>query len=207
MLTKWCVKCEKEFPATTDHFYKDRSSKDGLQYRCKGCVYKPKREVLPDGYRRCSDCEEVKPLDDFVKDPKRKYGYDCRCKTCHTKRLLLRKQLPEVRRRYAVYSRAYSRKKYSSNRQPQPGDVYIIQFDRFFKIGRSVDPDRRLKEINGFLPVRAILLHRIKSDDAIRAELQLHDRFSDRRTNGEWFELHQDDVQELISISELMFGK
>lgn len=35
--TKVCTGCRKEFPATPDHFHRDRHANDGLQYQCKKC--------------------------------------------------------------------------------------------------------------------------------------------------------------------------
>ena len=36
-IVKVCSKCKKEFPATSKHFYKDRSVKDGLRPDCIEC--------------------------------------------------------------------------------------------------------------------------------------------------------------------------
>jgi hypothetical protein len=37
MKLKKCSKCKKEFPATSDYFYKNKSKPDGLGYYCKEC--------------------------------------------------------------------------------------------------------------------------------------------------------------------------
>ena len=42
--TKFCTKCKKELPATTDYFYYSKKSKDGLRYHCKDCWRDYKRE-------------------------------------------------------------------------------------------------------------------------------------------------------------------
>lgn len=59
--TKHCRKCGKEYPATPEYFFRDKRREDGLDRRCKWCVWTPKREVLPDGYKRCTGCKEVLP--------------------------------------------------------------------------------------------------------------------------------------------------
>lgn len=38
MKTKICTKCKKELPATSKYFAAHRSTKSGLQYRCKECA-------------------------------------------------------------------------------------------------------------------------------------------------------------------------
>ena len=35
--TKVCTKCYKELPAVAEHFYRDKTRKDGLSCRCKQC--------------------------------------------------------------------------------------------------------------------------------------------------------------------------
>jgi len=35
---KRCIKCHKEYPATTEYFYKDRGYADGLRGECKMCT-------------------------------------------------------------------------------------------------------------------------------------------------------------------------
>lgn len=39
---KKCNRCEKEYPATTDYFWKDNSKEDGLFITCKSCLKKAK---------------------------------------------------------------------------------------------------------------------------------------------------------------------
>lgn len=34
------LECKKEYPATTEYFYKDKTHKDGLSSSCKKCCYK-----------------------------------------------------------------------------------------------------------------------------------------------------------------------
>jgi 5-methylcytosine-specific restriction endonuclease McrA len=38
MLTKTCTKCGVEYPATAEHFYRDKTGKYGLRGQCKLCV-------------------------------------------------------------------------------------------------------------------------------------------------------------------------
>jgi hypothetical protein len=42
--------------------------------------------VVPSGHKWCADCEEVRPLDDFVRTSASKSGFGSYCKPCHNRR-------------------------------------------------------------------------------------------------------------------------
>lgn len=85
----------------------------------------------------------------------------------------------------------------------RPGYVYLIsnQTD-FYKVGRSKDPVQRLRHLSGGDP-SWMLLHTIKCHNMFTAELDLHDRFFDKRQEGEWFALTPEDVQSIKSIESM----
>ncbi|POX88278.1 hypothetical protein C3477_29365 [Mycobacterium kansasii] len=78
--------------------------------------------------------------------------------------------------------------------QPVPGYVYLVRSGKFHKIGRSNDHGRRAYEIGLQLPEKLEVVHTIETDDAVGIERYWHERFRDRRRNGEWFVLTKADV-------------
>lgn len=77
------------------------------------------------------------------------------------------------------------------------GYVYIIGSEDgtgYFKVGRSCDVERRLKEIQAYSPLPLRAWNKIHFPDVEAAESLFHDMWASYRKHGEWFDLPLDAV-------------
>ncbi len=75
------------------------------------------------------------------------------------------------------------------------GHVYLLKHDKVYKIGKSIDASRRYKEIRTQMPYKTDEIHVIETDDPSGIEAYWHNRFKDKKLEGEWFKLSTHDVK------------
>ncbi len=83
---------------------------------------------------------------------------------------------------------------YSKESDIEFGYVYLMKFQRVYKIGSSRNVERRNYELGTKLPEDLTILHKIRTDDPIGIENYWHNRFKDKRTRGEYFALSNEDI-------------
>lgn len=77
------------------------------------------------------------------------------------------------------------------------GLVYLLKSteENIYKIGVTTNLDKRLGQISPKLPFEINVEHTIKSERIYELESELHEKFSDKRLNGEWFRLNKNDAK------------
>jgi Rha family phage regulatory protein len=80
--------------------------------------------------------------------------------------------------------------------------IYILQdkTNNCFKIGRTTKIDERIKIIQAGYPNKLYLLYVFEGGSSI--ESHLHRKYSNKRLNGEWFNLSKNDINEIKNTYE-----
>lgn len=81
-------------------------------------------------------------------------------------------------------------------RTKNQGFVYLVDAvgTTWYKIGQSISPSKRLHSISCKAPYDCRFIHVFEVEDMTGTEQFWHKHFDDKRVNGEWFELTQEDV-------------
>jgi hypothetical protein len=78
------------------------------------------------------------------------------------------------------------------------GFVYLIGSRQFgwYKIGKSLTPEARVRNIGEFLPFIVEVFAIWKTDNHTLLETFMHGKFSNHRINGEWFSFTWDEAND-----------
>jgi hypothetical protein len=102
---------------------------------------------------------------------------------------------------WAKYIGKFPTQNQTAEKKKKSGFIYLVRANTGeFKIGYSVDVQKRLKAFSVQPPFEYELIHSIPVDDMAQAELMLHEKFLDKRIRGEWFKLSDEDVFEIAQI-------
>jgi hypothetical protein len=128
--TKQCTKCKQWKLATAKYFHRDRAMADGLTYACSECRTKARNEWLaahpeqankkkvkstrkyepiPDGFKRCTKCQETLPAttEYFHSDKSHASGLRTQCRTCRNE--IVQKQRAETPEQQRVIRQRFYR--------------------------------------------------------------------------------------------------
>ena len=78
--------------------------------------------------------------------------------------------------------------------EQRDGFVYLLRSGKHYKIGHTLDVGRRRYDLAIQLPEAVEEVHVIRTDDPPGIERYWHERFAERRKNGEWFDLTRADI-------------
>lgn len=82
------------------------------------------------------------------------------------------------------------------NPENKKGYIYFIKedFSNTVKIGKTNNLKERMANFGVKLPFNIELIHSIKTNNALYTEKLFHLHFSEKKTNGEWFKLDENDI-------------
>lgn len=93
-------------------------------------------------------------------------------------------------------------------KKTKDGYVYIIKKndENIVKIGMSKNYSERTKQISTKLPFEVETVKVFKTKDMYSLERKLHDIYKEKRLNGEWFELSNEDLEYIKNGMGLNYG-
>lgn len=86
------------------------------------------------------------------------------------------------------------------NRSGDAGYVYLISSPHGYKIGKSRTPKKRYSVLKVAMPFSTRVVCVIETYKMSQLERDLHQRFDDKRINGEWFNLNDADVTYILGL-------
>lgn len=80
------------------------------------------------------------------------------------------------------------------------GFIYLIKSSYGYKIGKSKNMEQRNKLFSVKMSFHFDYVFRERITSYHNLEIKLHELFSDKHINGEWFELSEDDITQILEI-------
>jgi hypothetical protein len=109
-------------------------------------------------------------------------------------------EIDEVNRVHAERSAYVERPRSKPVHVASPGYIYLVQGvdTPWYKIGITKRPNKRFDVMGVLSPFDCKVLGCYAVDDMMSVERWWHSYFADKRTNGEWFLLDDDDISMFI---------
>lgn len=117
----------------------------------------------------------------------------------------VRDKRQRITRSYYCVSKSKMRElRREPNVEDKSGYVYLIQVkgQKSYKVGYSVNPQRRLQDLQDERDMSLILVAQISSTNMYRDETRWHEKFHRYQFSGEWFALPDSAVDNFIKASE-----
>jgi hypothetical protein len=83
------------------------------------------------------------------------------------------------------------------------GFVYLIKCGEFYKIGKTTNLEKRIKQLTTGNPYPLILVNSIYSLDIDSLEKSFHNYYRQKRIIGEWFKLNFEEVLEFTNVASM----
>jgi hypothetical protein len=80
------------------------------------------------------------------------------------------------------------------------GYVYLASAGNLTKVGRSINPQKRVKELDSPNGAEIKLLHTIPTADMVYLENAIHSLYRDKQVSGEWFTLKDQDISTILRL-------
>lgn len=100
--------------------------------------------------------------------------------------------------------------RYSFKQRKKSDLLYILKhknINDYYKIGITYDIEARIKQLSTASPFGIEVIKLIHNDKVSKIEKELHNTYSNKRLNGEWFKLTNDELNKIINDIKIFDNK
>ena len=90
--------------------------------------------------------------------------------------------------------RVEAQKKEKPEEEKQSGYIYLLKSKGFYKIGRTLQPEKRIEIYQTENPFGIKVIFQKEVADYVAKETELLSKFKDKNHRGEWFKLNKEDI-------------